>query len=203
MSAVTLVVAHNLVFLLAYGSAYGVALARTGHGATWSNAVAIVVGVAAVLAALAAVQLRRLGLLAGSLTGRAAPWRFRPRSFVVLTVGLWLRLLGASSALFIVQENVERLQADRGLPGLGVLGATTGPPAVVILACVALAVAAVGALFRSRRDVLVARIAAAVRRLLRRSRRILHVRLVGRTPGRESTIGRGRAVRAPPLPAAS
>src|SRR5438128_457305 len=59
-----LVLAHNLAFLATYGPAYRLALARSGHDAAWTAAVAIVLSVALGLLAAATLQLRRLARLA-------------------------------------------------------------------------------------------------------------------------------------------
>ena len=61
MTLVALVVAHNLVFVLAYGPAYGQALARTGHGDAWQTAVITVLVAGASLLGIALWRLHRLG----------------------------------------------------------------------------------------------------------------------------------------------
>ena len=73
MTLVTLVVAHNLVFLLAYGSGYDEALAHSGHGGAWGTAAAVVIATALGLLGLATLRLYRLGLLARA-PGAAEGW---------------------------------------------------------------------------------------------------------------------------------
>ena len=81
-------------------------------------------------------------------------------------MALWLRLAGATTLLFVVQENLEHQHVGEGLPGVAVLGSAQYPNAVFVIAAVALAVAFVVVLFRWRRDVLVARISGARERWL-------------------------------------
>jgi hypothetical protein len=161
MMSVTLVVAHNLVFLLGYGAGFDEALAHTGHDETWGTAVAVVLTAAFMLLGLGAWRLYRLGIVARSLTTTDGSLRPEPRDFARRLVGLWLRLAGATTLVFVVQENLEHRHAGLGLPGLSVLGSSEYPNAVFVIAAIALAVALIVSLFRWRRDVLVARIAAA------------------------------------------
>ena len=203
MTLVTLVVAHNLVFFLAYGSRYDEALARTGHGEVWGTAVAVVITTALVLVGLAAWRLFRLGMLARSLGpgGDAPP--FGSGAFARGLARLWVPLAAATTVLFVVQENLEHQSAGAGLPGLSVLGSAEYPHAGLVIGAIALAVAAVAALFRWQRDVLMARITRASRlrqraaRLLQRRRadwvELRHASIVvhqfpGRAPPQLSTL---------------
>jgi hypothetical protein len=161
MTLVALVIAHNLVFLLAYGSGYDEALAHSGHTGAWGTAVVVVLAAALGLFGLGTWRLYRLGVLARTLAPGEGGLRPGTRGFVRSLVGLWVLLAGATTLLFIVQENVERQRVGNGLPGLAVLGSAEYPNAALVIAAVALAVAFVVALFRWRRDVLVSRIAAA------------------------------------------
>lgn len=161
MTSVALVVAHNLVFLLAYGSGFGDALADTGHGGTWGTAVAVVLAAAFGLLALGAWRLYRLGIVVRSLATTEGSLRPAPRDFAGRLVGLWLRLTGATTLVFVIQENLEHQHAGLGQPGLSVLGSSEYPNAALVIAAIALAVAFVVNLFRWRRDVFVARIMAA------------------------------------------
>jgi hypothetical protein len=161
MTLVALVIAHNLVFLLRYGSGFDEALAHSGHDGAWGTAVAVVLAAALGLAGLGACRLYRLGLLARILAASEGELRPGASGFGRQLVGLWVLLAGATTLLFIVQENIEHQHVGDGLPGLAVLGSAVYPNAALVIAVVALAVAFVVALFRWRRDVLVARIAAA------------------------------------------
>ena len=175
MTLVSLVVAHNLVFLLAYGSGYDEALAHSGHDGAWGTAVAVVLAAALGLVGLGTWRLHRLGVVARALAATEGGLRPGPSGFARCLVGLWVRLVGATTLLFVIQENLEHQHAGKGLPGLAVLGSGEYPNAAAIIAFVALAVAFVVSLFRWRRDVLVARIAA-IRVGWRRARRTLQFR---------------------------
>lgn len=198
MSAVALVLAHNLVFLAGYGPAYGEALGRTGHGATWSSAVLIVLGLGVMLLVAAAWRLRTLGVLARA-AAREAILPSDRRGFVGHLVRLWPRLTLLTLALFVLQENVEHYNIGEPLPGLGVLLSSEYPNALLIFGVVALVVAIVGALFRWRRDVLLARMAAARPRWRRASGRSVRPSLAWVDGLAGSLLGRRLAVRAPPV----
>ncbi len=163
MTLVTLVVAHNSVFLLAYGAGYDEALAHSGHDGAWGTAVAVVLAAACGLAGLGIWRLHRLAVDARS--GAPGGGSLRP-ALLVFALALcvdWARLLAATSVLFVVQENLEHHHAGEPLPGLSVLGSAQYPNALLIIAATAFAVAFVVVLFRWRRDALAARIAAARR----------------------------------------
>ncbi len=198
---VALVVAHDLVFLLTYGAGYDDALARSGHDGSWAMAVVVVLAAGIGLFGVAAWQLHRLGVIARAIIPAAGPLTPSASGFGWRLVGLWWRLVAATTLLFVIQENVEHQRIGEALPGLSVLGSGEYSDAALVIAAVTLAVAFVGALFRWRRDVLVARIASALRRRSRRPVRILRRPGVARDGRPESFVGRGRAVRAPPSPA--
>jgi hypothetical protein len=161
MTSVALVVAHNLVFLLAYGPGFDEALAHTGHDGTWATAVAVVLSAAVALLGLGAWRLYRLWVVARSLTMTEGSLRPEPNAFARSVVGLWLSLAGATTVIFVVQENLEHQRAGLGMPGLSVLESAEYPHAAFVIAAIAFAVGFVVGLFRWRRDVFIARIAAA------------------------------------------
>jgi hypothetical protein len=161
MTLVALVVAHSLVFLLAYGSGYQEALAHSGHDGTWGVAVVIVLAAALGLIGLGTWRLYRLGVVARARAASEGGLRPGPGGFAWRLVGLWVRLAGPTTLLFIIQENLEHQHVGEGLPGLAVLGSAQYPNAIFVIAAVALAVALVVVLFRWRRDVLVARVTGA------------------------------------------
>lgn len=161
MTLVALVVAHSLVFLLAYGSGYEEALAHSGHDGTWGVAVVIVLAAALGLVGLGMWRLYRLGVVARARAASEGGLRPGPSGFARQFAGLWLRLAGATTLLFVVQENLEHQHVGEGLPGVAVLGSAQYPNAVFVIAAIALAVAFVVVLFRWRRNVLVARISGA------------------------------------------
>jgi hypothetical protein len=202
MTTVGLVVAHNLVFVLAYGVGAADALARTGHGDAWWSAVAVVLVAAVGLLLVASWRLHRLGVLAHDLGRGARRLDVAPEALGRDLAWLWLRLTGSIALAFVVQENLEHLQVGAALPGLGALGSREYPDALLVLAGVALVVACVGTLVRSRRRVLLARIAAAIRRLRFRPGRSAPRGPLDPDVRPRSMLGCARAVRAPPhLPA--
>ncbi|HEY7971233.1 MAG TPA: hypothetical protein VID95_14645 [Candidatus Limnocylindrales bacterium] len=203
MTLVTLVVAHNLVFVLAYGSGYNEALAHTGHDGAWSTAVVVVISSAFGLLGLAFMRLARLVFLARSLGANDGGLRHGLGGFGRDLAVLSARLAVATTGLFVIQENLEHLGAGEGLPGLSVLGSAEYPDAVLVIGAIALLVAAVASLFRWQRDVLGARILKARHlrqrplRLLRRPRtswvELRHASIVahqfpGRAPPHVSTL---------------
>jgi hypothetical protein len=201
MTLVALVVAHDLVFLITYGARYEDALALSGHDGAWTAAVAVVLLAGVGLSLLAAWRLHRLGVLARTLVPTAARHDAIADGFGGRLVGLWWRLSATTTLLFVVQENVEHLRMGEAAPGLAVLGSGQYSDATLIILGVSLVVAFVGALFRWRRDVLIARIATALRRLRLRPGAVLGRPAPTRDRRPESPVGRGRGVRAPPLPA--
>jgi len=158
MALVALVLAHNLVFLATYGPQYGRALVETGHDAAWTTAFLIALGLGLALLVAGTWQLRRLSRQARSIGAAAGPRDPGPSAFGAHLGRLWLGLLPATTLLFVLQENVEHLAMGDGLPGLGVLVRGGSPLALTVIGAVTLGVALVGALYRWRRDTLVARI---------------------------------------------
>ena len=200
MTSVSLVIAHNMVFVLGYGLLSGQALARTGHGDAWQTAVITVLGAGAGLLGIALWRLYRLDLLARAHGYRAAGPRESRIEWVDRGFArLWGRLTAATAFLFLVQENAEHLLSGHQLPGLSVLGSAAYPDALLVIGAVALVVALVGSLIRWRRVVLTSRIAAAIRRL--RFRRVATLRRPHANPDRRpgTILGHARALRAPPL----
>lgn len=197
MCLVALVLAHNLVFLAGYGSAYGDALAQTGHGDAWSAAVATVLAAGAACLLVAVWRLRRLTNLARDLAPVSADAP-STGSFVRRWLGLAWRLALVTAFLFVVQENIEHARIGETLPGLGVLGSSEYPDAIPIIALVGLAVAFVGALFGWRFATLLAHIRTA--RVRHRLASTTSPRVIPEVDRRPGTLrGPGVAGRAPPL----
>jgi hypothetical protein len=201
MTLVALVVAHNLVFLLTYGAGYDEALAHSGHDGSWGTAVGVVLGAGIALLLLASWRLYRLGLIARATLPPAGTYAPSAGDFGRRLVELWWRLTAATTLLFVAQENLEHQRAGEALPGLAVLGSAEYRDAALVIAGVALVVALVGALFRWRRDVLIARIATALRRLRLRPESAVRRPAATRDRRPESPVGLGLGVRAPPLSA--
>jgi hypothetical protein len=199
LTAVTVVLAHELMFVLTYGDRAPVELARTGHDQRWTDAVLVVLSLGGTLAIAAAWRLWRLARTLQRLEARggrvsaAAGAACGPTSWA-----LWRVLAPGAALVLVVQENLEHLWAGAPLPGLGVLASPEYPITLPVVALVALALAVVAALFRVRFAVLRARIAA--------TRAAGRVHSVVRTPRAAvvprpaaSLIGRRLAGRAPPL----
>lgn len=148
---------HELVYLLSHGpgDGYAAAMREGGHDRYWTSFVLVVVAVTAGLAAIAAVQLRRLAASV-HVAGVEVPDRGVER-FLGLLGGLWLRVAVITSVGYVVQENVETASAGATLPGLGVV-AGEHVAALPILVLVSLVVAVVGALVGWRRQILLARL---------------------------------------------
>lgn len=196
---VALVFAHDLAFLVRYGSAYGEALAHAGHDGTWNVAVVSVLagGVGLLLAGL--FQLLRLwraarAAAAGSLAGAAPAGR---RSFLRTWLGTALRIATATAVLLTIQENLERSRVGLSTPGVGLLVSPEYPWALGIVLAVAAAVALVISLYRWRRDTLIARIRAA--RRTHPAARPTQRPVVSAERRPISVLGSRRGLRAPPI----
>src|SRR6202142_1196238 len=169
LAAVAFVLGHDLVFLLTDGGAYGIALARTGHGDQWTGTVILGAALALGLTVLGAIRLFSLTRLAreldaGELTARGG----RLSDLVGHLVRAWLVILPIALVLFVVVENVEHLSVGLAAPGLSVLGSSEYHSVIGVFLVVSLLAALVESLYRWRRDVLVARIEAARARIRRR-----------------------------------
>jgi uncharacterized membrane protein len=166
LAAVAFVLAHDLVFLLTHGGSYGVALARTGHGDQWTGTVILVVALALTLTILGAVRLVSLSQLAGELDAGGSSVRAgRLSDLAVDLVRAWFLILPVALVLFVLVENLEHISVGLPAPGLSVLGSYQYHSVLTVFAVVSLLAALVDALYRWRRDVLVARIEAARTRL--------------------------------------
>jgi hypothetical protein len=192
LSLAAFVLGHDLLFLLASGPNFRIALQQSGHGAVWDTTVMTAIGAAAVLAGLAVRRLVALSQLARGFEDRAEAADRRPARMIRQVLRLWAVILTVALVLLVVNENLERAAIGLPLPGVGVL-----LPAIPIFAAVALAVAVVAALYGWRRDLLVSRLAAA-RRPWRMAKAHTYPQQpwVNRRPG--SNVGRRQAGRAPP-----
>jgi len=157
---IALVIAHNLVFILAYGSGYDEALAHSGHDGAWGTAVAVVLAATIGLLCLGTWRLYRLGVIARIRSVDEGGLQPGLKGLARRLIALWACLTGATTVLFVLQENLERQRIGQALPGFGVLESAAYPHAAFVIAAVTLAVAVVVVLFRWRRDLLVARITA-------------------------------------------
>ena len=170
LALVAFVLAHNLLFLLRYGSSYSAFLERTGHGSAWASTVLIVAALATGLALASTARLVALSAIAGQLEAGAIRVRSgQVRDYMVHVRGALLAILLLALTLFVGYENVERVAVGLPAPGLGVLNLTDGAT-IAVFAIVPLLTALVEALYRWRRDVLTAQICAARVRWHRRAR---------------------------------
>ena len=200
LQVVALVLAHDLVFLVRFGSRYGEALAHSGHGETWSTAVGTIMAIAIALVLAGVVRLWQLRVLihaAGARTG--AP---DLRQLLHLWLRIAPRIALVSVVLLSVQENLERSSTGMPMPGPGILLSPEYPFALWIAIAVGLLVGLVAALFEWRRRALIERLRAAR----------AHPRHTSATPPRPrgaprrpvvSVLGRQSGLRAPPVPSAA
>jgi len=201
---VTLVLAHDLVFLARYGSRYNEELVHAGHGVTWAAAAETSLVLGGLLAAAGIFRLVHLRLL---LLGRAQPQlRTAPtpvRSLLAGWRGAAVVLAPLTVSLLTIQENVERWAITRHLPGPGILLTPEYAGGLWIALAVGVAVAFVVALFRWRRETLLARLRASRALTPRRTAATPRRTGVDDAPPIESLLGRRSALRAPPAFAAS
>lgn len=204
--AVSVVLAHELVFLARYGSRFNEALVHGGHGETWTAAVTASLLLTLVLVVASIGRLAWLGVLVrrsgalderhdhgGDLDGRALLRAF-------LRTGP--RLAGLAVVVLSTQENLERATSGQGLPGPFILLTPEYAGGLWITIAVGLAVAFVAALFDWRRRALISRL---------RPARCAPPRSTNVRPRRPSIVdrpiasllGRRSALRAPPAVAAS
>jgi hypothetical protein len=198
VAAFALVLAHQAVFLVRYGSIYGEALAHTGHGQAWSDAIAIFIGGGLLLLGAAVAGLVRLGRQLDRHSRAAGPRaKLRPLA------ARWLRnsigLTVAVLVLLTVQENLEHAATGFGMPGPGILLAPDYPFAVAIVALIATAIAFVASLLSWRHDALVARIRAQAPTTRRIPIAPTHPTAAAPVPSRTSTLARRLGRRAPPV----
>ena len=192
---VTLVLTHDLTFLARYGSAYGEALVHAGHGQVWTNAVLLCHALGVGLLLAAGTQLWRL---------RAAAHGTKPAPFAGGQIGdlarSWARIAPqlaiAIVLLLTLQENIERAAIGLRAADPAILASAEYPGALAIVAAVAIAVSFVVALFRWRRDALLARIRSAAAAQPRPTR--AHRPTQRSDAGRGSILGRSLGLRAPP-----
>jgi hypothetical protein len=165
LSLITLVLGHQLVYLATFGAQTGAELALTGHDLRWSLTVLSAALLALGLAGIALRELFRLSHQARSAAGLAIDSRISGiRHLARDLFALWVPTFLMAVFMFVLLENGERLAAGLPAPGLAVLGATTFHDPLLIFESLSGLVALVAALYRWRRDVLVARIRALARR---------------------------------------
>ncbi len=199
LSLICLILGHQLVYLATYGVRTGAELALTGHDLQWSAAVATVAVLAVGLLAFAVRELLRLSREARPASGVMVDPRIAGAWHLLRDLlALWLPTLLFTLVLFVLVENGERLAAGLPAPGLNVLGAAGYHDSLLIFEIVAAFVTLVAALYRWRREVLVARIAALRRRWPRHGPTAIARRLDDR-PRQPAALTLRPPGRAPPL----
>lgn len=199
LAAVAFVLAHDLVFLLTDGGSYGLALARTGHGDQWTGTVVLVAALALSLAILGAFRLASLTRLARELqAGDITVESGRLADLAGHLVRAWLVILPIALVLFVGVENLEHVSVGLRAPGLSVLGSSQYHSVIGVFVLVSFGAALVDALYRWRRDVLVARIAAARAGLRHARPLVLRYRLPWVDRRHASITGNRISGRAPP-----
>lgn len=198
LTLASLVAAHELIYLASHGAGagYETAMRERGHDRYWTSFVLVVLAVSICLVGVATTQLVRLHRLAARRRlGHLDVENSGVDQYARLLASLWMRLALLTSFGYLFQENLETLAMSGSLPGLGVV---TGEHALAlpILVAVSLVVAAVGALVRWRRSILLARLR---QRIGNRPRAVATLRrpAVALRPYRRSE-GRRNGVRAPP-----
>jgi len=158
LSLVAFVLAHHLVFAIAYGPNAGMAMNQTGHGVGWSATVLFVALVALGIGLAAVHSLVVLHRLIDRASAEPAALPLAGLgSLLREAVRLWLRIFPSALAIYVINENGERATAGLGTPGLGVLAANGMLP-LGVFGFVTLVISLVAALYRWRRDLLLARI---------------------------------------------
>jgi hypothetical protein len=203
VAAVTLVLAHEAVFLAGYGARFASALVDTGHDWRWTRAVVAVLTLGLVLAIAAVWRLHELGALARA-AGASGRRDATARGELTLSalgrplLRVWLGLSVSTAVLFVIQENIERVGVGLPVVGLAVLWSPEYPHSLSVVLLVAFLVALVVAIFQWRRDALTARIAAGRSRWPRQSD-ASRPREPATAWRPASILGRRQALRAPPL----
>jgi hypothetical protein len=201
-----LVLAHQLVYLVRYGSRFGEELVHAGHGDVWAFAVATstVLGIGLVVAG--AARLAYLTAIVRRATGPNAERAGGPLAATALQRA-WLRLAPrmavVAAVLLTVQENLERASVGQAMPGPGVLLSSEYPAGLWITIAVAFVVSFVAALFDWRRGVLLAHLSRARTARHRRTTAVPRRPVVRVVRPVGSLIGRGSALRAPPIAASA
>lgn len=202
---VSVVLAHELVYLARYGSRYNEALIHAGHGDAWSSAVTASLALTLGLMVAGVARLAWLGALVRRRESRgpaANGGLLERRALAQGFLRTAPRVVAVAVVLLSLQENVERLLIGQALPGPFVLLTPEYAGGLWITIGVGLVVAIVAALFDWRRQSLLARLRAAREALPRHAAANLRRPATIVRPPR-SILGRRSALRAPPVSAAS
>src|SRR4051812_17267997 len=202
--ALTLVLAHEAVFLARYGSIYGEALQHSGHSAAWADAVTVVVAGGLLLLSGSILGLYRVGRQIKARLATARPGGATPAAIDMPQIARrWfmttLATGGGALVLLTIQENLEHLSAGLGAPGATILLSPEYPFAVLITLGLALGVALVATLVAWRRETLVRRLRALAPHPRQAPARDRQPRAVPLAVARGSILARRLGRRAPPV----
>jgi hypothetical protein len=196
LAGVALLVSHDAILLAQVGPGEPLtrALREGGHD-YWGIASLALATVG--LAALATGLIRLRGLRRRAHALGAQP-TIGPRPYVARWLGSWARMLPLVAAGFVVQENIEHLIGHSHAPGLGALIGPEYPLALPVIALITgLAAVVVAALSQTERALL-AVIADALRRFIRRPPRHTLRPPLRLAASLGSPLARAWAGRAPP-----
>jgi hypothetical protein len=196
---VSVVLAHELVYLARYGSLYNEALVHAGHGEAWSAAVTASLALTLGLIVAGVARLAWLGALVrgNGASAAASTGELDGRALVRGVLRSAPRLVALAVVLLTVQENAERLLIGQALPGPFVLLTPEYAGGLWITIGVGIAVAFVAALFDWRRQALLARLRTAPTAVPRRHAATPPRPAIVVRPA-QSLLGRRSALRAPP-----
>ncbi len=196
----SLAVSHELIYLVAHGAGdeFAQAMQAGGHDGYWIQFALTIAGVTLALSAVGVRQLRRLRHQADAVSaGRLVVRDTGPAILARMTGRLWLLIAGGTTLAYVAQENIEVFAMTGRLPGLDVI--TGGQIAALpVITLASLVVAVVGGLMRWRRQVLLARIRAALAPIRRAPAPMPRFASAERL--RSSTTTRFHGLRAPPEP---
>ena len=157
VAAVTLVVAHDLVFAVQLGPGRGLteALRSGGHGYL-PLGTTLIAAAGILLCAAWLLRLRGLAFRAAAAPGQVSPRANYP---IRRWLALFTRLFAVVALAFLVMENVEHFVSHGHLPLLGALLGPEYPLAIPVLVAASVVGALLAGLVREREAALLARIA--------------------------------------------
>ena len=189
--ALSAIAAHQIPY--ATGPAVSGTAVDAGHDRFWMPLVVLVLAATVGLALATTIQLRRLAGRSTWLTASAGDETLA--AYLAIAFRLWLHLAVLTMVFYAAQENIERILAGETLLGLDVL-AIHGWLPVSAVAIASLLVAVVAGLFVWRRKALLARLAMARSRRVRRPATARRPRRSSALPSQVVITGGG--IRAPP-----
>lgn len=198
LAAISLLVAHDLVYLVQLGPAADLTrvLRAAGHEYWGLASGSVLIGAAAagLLVMRRLLQLRRTAAALGVSGTRTPRTRFGAR-----TGALWIRLFAIVTAGFALQENVEHLVQHGHVLGAGALVGPEYPLALPVIGAITIGAALLGAAIIGVEHGLVACITLALVRRTPRPPRATQRPPIRVTAARISMLARAGASRAPPV----